>query len=199
MVMIQPYIEDPSKHIYHETSVDFTLRDCSREISIVQYDKDLPIIKVELYSEKRKFFLPQICSISIRYGKPDNTSVYKYVLGCNQERTAIYFEVDEQMSSVPGCALLIVEMTIDGERVQSSPIQFTILKNPVQNNSIESHDSYPIIYQLEATVLEHDVELADHEARITSLEEGDIPLDNYYTKSETDALLLLKQNLSKKL
>lgn len=149
--------------IIHETSVDFVLRPCSKEIHIVQYDKSLPIIKVELFKNGERYALPENAAVNVRVGKLDYTFVYESILGTNEERTVIYFEVSEQMALIPGRIWPVIEV-IEGSKVAcSSPLYFIIDKNPIQEGQIESHSDFPIIYELQGTV-------ADHETRITALE-----------------------------
>ena len=69
------YVENIND-IIHETSVDFVTRPCSREIHIVQYDKGLPVIKVNLFREGKPYQLPNSALVHVRLGKLDNTFVY---------------------------------------------------------------------------------------------------------------------------
>lgn len=148
------YVENIND-IIHETSVDFVTRPCSREIHIVQYDKGLPVIKVNLFREGQPYQLPNNASVHVRLGKLDNTFVYTNILGMNEDRTIAYFEVTEQMAMISGRVSPVIEVVYQGKVACSSPIPFVISKNPVQEGQIESHDEFPIIYQLESDVEEH--------------------------------------------
>ena len=148
------YVENIND-IIHETSVDFVTRPCSREIHIVQYDKGLPVIKVNLFREGQPYQLPNSASVHVRLGKLDNTFVYTNILGMNEDRTIAYFEVTEQMAMISGRVNPVIEVVYQGKVACSSPIPFVISKNPVQEGQIESHDEFPIIYQLESDVEEH--------------------------------------------
>lgn len=157
------YIENQTD-IIHETSVDFVLRPCSKEIHIVQYDKSLPIIKVELFKNGERFSLPEEAIVNIRFGKLDRTFVYKSILGTNVERNIVYFEVDEQMAIIPGRIWPVLEVIYsNGKTANSSPIHFIIERNPIQDDYIESEEYFPIIYELQGSV-------ASHEIRISNLE-----------------------------
>lgn len=149
------YVENIND-IIHETSVDFVLRPCAREIHIVQYDKSLPIIKVHLYKEGVPYELPSSAAVHVRLGKLDRTFVYANILGTNEDRTIAYFEITEQMAMIPGRISPVIEVVYQGKVACSSPIPFVIERNPVQNGQIESHDEFPVIYQLESDVAEHE-------------------------------------------
>ena len=162
------YVENIND-IIHETSVDFVTRPCSREIHIVQYDKELPVIKVNLFREGQPYQLPNSALVHVRLGKLDNTFVYTNILGMNEDRTIAYFEVTEQMAMISGRVNPVIEVVYQGKVACSSPIPFVISKNPVQEGQIESHDEFPVIYQLESDVEEHD----DWIRRYTALTEFD--------------------------
>lgn len=139
--------------IIHETSVDFVLRPCTKEIHIVQYDKSLPIIKVELFRNGERYVLSENAIVNVRVGKLDRTFVYKPILGINKERNIIYFEIDEQMALIPGKIWPVIEVIETNRVACSSPLCFIIEKNPIQNGQIESEDYFPIIYELQKTLV----------------------------------------------
>ncbi len=149
--------------IIHETSVDFVLRPCTKEIHIVQYDKSLPIIKVELFKNGERYVLSENAVVNVRVGKLDHTFVYESILGTNDERNIVYFEISEQMALIPGKIWPVIEVIETNRVACSSPLCFIIEKNPIQEGQIESHDSFPIIYEIQGTV-------ANNEVRISNLE-----------------------------
>lgn len=149
--------------IIHETSVDFVLRPCTKEIHIVQYDKSLPVIKVELFRNGERYALPENAIVNVRVGKLDHTFVYEPVLGTNEERNIVYFEVSEQMATIPGRIWPVLEVIETNKVACSSPLCFIIERNPIQEGQIESEDHFPIIYELQTTII-------DHETRIDTLE-----------------------------
>ena len=155
--------------IIHETSVDFVLRPCAKEVHIVQYDKSLPIVKVELFRNGERYVLPENAAVNVRVGKLDHTFVYDSILGTNEERNIVYFEISEQMATIPGRIWPVLEVIENSKVACSSPIHLIIERNPIQEGQIESHDDFPIIYELQGTV-------ADHESRISALENqtGDV-------------------------
>ena len=86
--------------ISHPTSVDFSKRSINQPVHLVQYDKSLPILAVSLYNNGQLYPLPDDAIASIRLGKPDKTFVYNRALGCNSNRTVVYFEVTQQMTLI---------------------------------------------------------------------------------------------------
>ncbi|MCI6883106.1 MAG: hypothetical protein MR841_08695 [Lactobacillus johnsonii] len=143
---INEYIPSSDKKI-HKTSVDFILRNCAREIHIVQYDKSQPIVEVELYNCGLRYTLPANAVMNLRFSKPDKTFVYKSVLGCNKDRNTVYFDIDEQMSFLYGKVNPILELLLDDTRAGSSPIPIEIDRNPIQNGDFESSSEYPAIVE----------------------------------------------------
>ena len=89
---IQTYIV-PTDRMVHETKVDFNQRCVQQKtIHIVQYDKSLPVIAVELFLNGSTYTLPANADVKIRWSKRDKTFVYKNVLGCD-EFTSIGLEI----------------------------------------------------------------------------------------------------------
>ena len=124
--------------ISHPTSVDFSKRSINQPVHLVQYDKSLPILAVSLYNNGQLYPLPDDAIASIRLGKPDKTFVYNRALGCNSNRTVVYFEVTQQMTLIEGEYYPLVEITIDDKIANSSSIYIIVDRNPVQHDYIES-------------------------------------------------------------
>ena len=142
---IDIYMPDSNK-IVHETKVDFSYRSVQKPIHVVQYDKQLPIIAVTLYVSGKLYTLPANFDVNVKFSKRDKTFIYKPVLGCNADRTVVYFEIDEQMTFIYGLVSPILELSfVDGENVQragSSSIAIEIERNPIQETDIESTSEY---------------------------------------------------------
>ena len=141
---IEKYVPSTDKKI-HETSADFIIRNCAREIHIVPYVRTQPIVEVELFNNGRKYFLPNDAIMNLRFGKPDRTFVYKSILGCDETRHIIYFDIDEQMSYLYGKANPILELIIGDMVAGSSPIPIEIDRNPIQDSDLESNVDYSAI------------------------------------------------------
>jgi len=119
---------------------------------VVQYDKQLPIVAVELYLSGNLYTLPATMDVKIRFGeKKDKTFIYKNVLGCNEARTIVYFDVDEQMSYFSGSYNPTLELSVIGtnplEKAGSSAIPIVIDRNPVQETDIVSMNEYSDLIQ----------------------------------------------------
>ena len=118
--------------IIHETSVDFVSRPVTREVHIVQNDKGLPIIKVDLFSNGRRYTMPSDINAKIRFGMHNKVEAYKDILGCNAARNAIYFSFDDQMTGFDGKFIAVIELIFTSlKKGCSSPIRIIIDKDPM--------------------------------------------------------------------
>lgn len=159
-------IRDYPNHIINNARVDFgNNRIVQNHIKIVQYDRRLRIIAVELFVNGFEYILsPAIResgNMQIRWGNPDRTFFIDNVMGCNAEGNTIYFEVNEQMTVYAGPNAPILELLYDEKKAGSSPIPIDIEKNPVQNGDVESMAEYPYIEE----------ELEELKARVDDLED----------------------------
>ena len=127
-----------SNVIIHETKVDFRRRVVQRQINLVQYDKSMPVIAVQLCSNGNEYVLPENASAYIRFGKRDHTYVYNECLGCDQTRTIVYFAITDQMTVFYGEHTPIVELRIGDTVAGSGSIPIWIDRNPIQNGDTES-------------------------------------------------------------
>lgn len=144
---IEVYTPDENR-IVHTTSVDFNLRpSIFKPVHLVQYDNQLPIIAVTLYNNGQPYVIPSDLSANIRLGKKDRKFVFNPALGCNQDRTMLYFEVTTQMVTDEGKLYPIVELASADKIAGSSPICVIVEKNPVQDDYIESSDEGKSIRQ----------------------------------------------------
>ena len=133
--------------ISHPTSVDFSKRSINQPVHLVQYDKSLPILAVSLYNNGQLYPLPDDAIASIRLGKPDKTFVYNRALGCNSNRTVVYFEVTQQMTLIEGEYYPIIEITRGAKIANSSSIYIIVDRNPVQHDYIESTNEFKEIVE----------------------------------------------------
>ena len=124
--------------IVHETKVDFRRRVVQRQINLVQYDKSMPVIAVQLCSNGNEYVLPENANAYIRFGKRDHTYVYNECLGCDQTRTIVYFAITDQMTVFYGEHTPIVELRIGDTVAGSGSIPIWIDRNPIQNGDTES-------------------------------------------------------------
>lgn len=132
-----------TNEIVHDTKIDFRQRNTLEPVHIMQYDNNLPIIAARLFLGGYSYTLPVDAECEVRWGKKDNTFVYKPVLGCNEDRNTVYIEVDQQMTYYYGLHTPIIELKINGKTAGSSYIRVMVDRNPIQVGDIESHSEYP--------------------------------------------------------
>lgn len=118
--------------IIHETSVDFVLRPVTNEIHLVQKDNGLPIIKVNLFSNGKRYKMPNNIDVKVRFGMHDKVEVYQDILGSNQDLNAIYFEINNTMTNYNGKFIAVIELIFSqNKKGSSSPIKIVIDKDPM--------------------------------------------------------------------
>ena len=131
-----------SSKIVHYTFADFSLRQVTRPIHIVQYDDSIPILAVKLYNDGQVYKIPPSANCNIRLRKPDGKFVYNPALGCDSAREVAYFEITRQMAVLSGEVSPVVEIEMDGDYVATSSIGIVIDRNPIQQRAIESSNEY---------------------------------------------------------
>lgn len=139
-------ISEYSDRVMHETIVNFgDKRIVDKEVHIMQYDRNMPIIAAKMYKDGSPFKLPEsVTSAKVRWGNKDHTFVIIDVLGISQDGLTIYFEIVRNMTSYDGPANPIIELKIGDDVIAgSSYIPFTIDRNPVQDDDIEANSLYP--------------------------------------------------------
>lgn len=155
------YYTPPANRIVHSTGVDFGSRPSSfQPVHLVQYDQGLPIVAVSLYKDGQVYNIPIGASGNVLVGKRDQTFVSNPVLGCNMERTIVYFEATYQMLYYFGTIKPILEIKMsDIEYAGSSSITMIIDPNPIQDWYIESSNEYKSVEQLikEANIIKNEI------------------------------------------
>lgn len=76
--------------IVHTTKVDFRRRPIVEAVHIVQYDKSMPVLAVELYSDGLSYQAPAGNTFKIRFGHGDGTFSYTESLGRSDETYRIF-------------------------------------------------------------------------------------------------------------
>ena len=133
--------------IVHETEVDLVTRSIGTPVHIMQYDKSLPVIAVNLRKNDAKYSLSSSYTVNVRFEKPDRTIVYNPVLGANSTYDTIYFEVSEQMATRYGDARATLEIIYSGDSANTAVFRVIVDRNPVQDGAIESTDEMVVIAQ----------------------------------------------------
>lgn len=145
---------DPASNtdrIFHETTVDIGgQRSVNKPIHIVQYDRTLPVIQVHLTCNGKECsdaFVEHITDVKVRWSKPDGKFVIRDILGMSSDKKTVYFDVSYQMTAAYGDCSPILEIQITSDDTTytagTSSISFSIDKNPVQQEDIESLNEYP--------------------------------------------------------
>ena len=162
-----------NRHI-HYTKADFYKQIAGNIIHLVQYDNTIPVIAINLYMNGYVYEVPSEAIVRIRWNKPDGTYSLKYADGFNDDRTVVYFEVDENMSAVYGSLNPVLEITtgsttvVDPETQKetttvniacSSYIYVDIAKNPVQNSDQKSQVDDELIQEIRVLVDTVDYEI----------------------------------------
>lgn len=127
---------ETTSEIIHETEVDFVLRPVSTPIHLVQTDNSLPLIKVNLYNNGRKFVIPDGSTVKLKFlnAKIGIDNVEFEITEWNEDHTAVYFNVTSAMTNLfqQTFGVIAIEKTVQQETqvAHSSPISFTIDRNP---------------------------------------------------------------------
>ena len=140
---LKNYVPDATK-ILHVTSVDFNSRsNMVRPIHLVQYDDTLPIMAITVYNSGKIYKIPDKYTSNIRFMKKDGTYILNPALGCNEDRSVLYFEVTQNMTFVNGTFEPIIDIADENAHVAGSS-SFTVIidQNPVQEDDIESSDEF---------------------------------------------------------
>ena len=140
--------------IAHQTSVDFTRRVISAPVHIVQGDKTLPQIEVELLADGQPYTIPSGASVAIRYGKPDGNAIVNNAASTSGNTAT--FTVTEQMSALPGEMSPQVMVTVSGGVAATGSFPLIIDKNSVEGakDSESELSTFDKVIQAAATVNE---------------------------------------------
>jgi len=136
-----------SNRIIHEARCDLINRNIPDIVKLVQYDQTLPIIAVGLYKAGIPYALPSEAACNIRVKKPDGYVVYNPALGCNTERTVVYFEATSQMTIAAGEMPAIIEIVAGARIAGTSPLRIRVEENPIQESDIESDSEVTTIVE----------------------------------------------------
>ena len=115
--------------IIHQTQVDFRKRPILQTVHLVQYDKSLPVIEVELLRNDFPYTCPNEAEVFVRWLNKDSSIVYKKCK-VSSDRKKVYFEVDENMTQFRGEVKSILELNVGDRSSGSSPMSILIDRNP---------------------------------------------------------------------
>ncbi len=135
---LELYSPDPNR-IIHKTQIDFVNRDSfETPIHLVQGDDRLPIVEVSLYKSGEPYSVPEGADGNIRWKKPAPSSHYVYnpLLGVNSDRTKVYLEITQQMTTGFGRIQAVLEFIVSGLTAMSAHLPIILDRNPIQPDDI---------------------------------------------------------------
>ena len=125
-----------STGIIHNTSVDFTRRVISEPVHIVQGDRTLPTLAVELLVDGQPFTVPDGAQVNIALDKKDGTFVLNKA--DSVEGNIATFTVTAQMAAVPGDFTPEVQIVDDSGQATTGKFPLIVDKAEVQEGMVES-------------------------------------------------------------
>ena len=157
-----------SEKILHRANVDLVGRNVPDVIRVVQYDRTLPVLEINISEAGVAYPLPENSACNIRIRKPDGKVIYNPALGCDSTRTIVYFDVTNQMTTTEGDMPGIVEIIVGAKFAGTSPFVFRVEKNPVDNDSVISEDEVQTLTELAGQATEA-AEAAEEAASTASM------------------------------
>ena len=133
-------------------AVDFDSRALAAPVHLVQYDRTMPVLEVELYRKGEPYAVPAGADINIRMDKKDGHHIYSPALGLSADRTKAYIAVTSQMTTTAGTLYPIIEVMANGGVASTSPLRLQFDPNPVPEDAITSSDEYKTLEQIVADV-----------------------------------------------
>ena len=123
---------ETDSEIIHETEVDFVLRPVSTPIHLVQFDNSLPLIKVNLLKNGRKFVIPDGVQVYLKFLNAEIgvANVKFEITECNEDHDAVYFGVTSAMTNLFQKTFGVISFKSGDDEAHSSPLHFIIDKNP---------------------------------------------------------------------
>lgn len=129
-------------------AVDFDSRALAAPVYLVQYDRTMPVLEVELYRKGEPYAVPAGADINIRMDKKDGHHIYSPALGLSADRTKAYIAVTPQMTTTAGILYPIIEVMANGGVASTSPLRLQFDPNPVPEDAITSRDEYKTLEQI---------------------------------------------------
>lgn len=133
-------------------AVDFDSRALAAPVHLVQYDRTMPVLEVELYRKGEPYAVPAGADINLRMDKKDGHHIYSPALGLSADRTKAYIAVTPQMTTTAGTLYPIIEVMANGGVASTSPLRLQFDPNPVPEDAITSSDEYKTLEQIVADV-----------------------------------------------
>lgn len=125
-----------STGIIHNTSVDFTRRVISEPVHIVQGDRTLPTLAVELLADGQPFTVPDGAQVNIALDKKDGTFVLNKA--DSVEGNIATFTVTAQMAAVAGDFTPEVQIVNGAGQATTGKFPYIVDKAEIQEGMLES-------------------------------------------------------------
>ena len=122
--------------IIHNTSVDFTRRVISEPVHIVQGDRTLPTLAVELLSDGQPYTVPDGAQVNIALNKKDGTFVLNKA--DSVDGNIATFTVTAQMAAVAGDFTPEVQIVNGAGQATTGKFPYIVDKAEIQEGMIES-------------------------------------------------------------
>lgn len=122
--------------IIHNTSVDFTRRVISEPVHIVQGDRTLPTLAVELLSDGQPYTVPDGAQVNIALNKKDGTFVLNKA--DSVDGNIATFTVTAQMAAVAGDFTPEVQIVNGAGQATTGKFPYIVDKAEIQEGMLES-------------------------------------------------------------
>ena len=131
-----------STGIIHNTSVDFTRRVISEPVHIVQGDRTLPTLAVELLADGQPYTVPDGAQVNIALNKKDGTFVLNKA--DSVDGNIATFTITAQMAAVSGDFTPEVQIVNGAGQATTGKFPYIVDKAEIQEGMIESTWNKPI-------------------------------------------------------
>ena len=122
--------------IIHNTSVDFTRRVISEPVHIVQGDRTLPTLAVELLSDGQPYTVPDGAQVNIALDKKDGTFVLNKA--DSVDGNIATFTIPAQMAAVAGDFTPEVQIVNGAGQATTGKFPYIVDKAEIQEGMLES-------------------------------------------------------------
>ena len=122
--------------IVHNTSVDFAKRNIAEPVHIVQGDRTLQVIAVELLADGQPYTVPDGAQVNIALDKKDGTFVLNKA--DSVDGNIATFTITAQMAAVPGDFTPEVQIVDDSGQATTGKFPLIVDKAEVQEGMVES-------------------------------------------------------------
>lgn len=122
--------------IIHNTSVDFTRRVISEPVHIVQGDRTLPTLAVELLSDGQPYTVPDGAQVNIALNKKDGTFVLNKA--DSVDGNIATFTITAQMAAVAGDFTPEVQIVNGAGQATTGKFPYIVDKAEIQEGMLES-------------------------------------------------------------